>query len=45
VCLVSRDLALSVVLEVPVPLEAALDDLPELVRERIVVEEVVHAQT
>ena len=43
--LVTQDLALRIVLEVPVALESALDKLAELLGEGLVVEEVVNTQT
>lgn len=42
--LIPHDFPLGIVLEMSIPLEPPLDYLPKLLRERVVVKKVVHAQ-
>ena len=43
--LVSEDLSFRVILEVPIALEPALDDLAKLLSKDFMIEEVVHTKT
>lgn len=42
--LIPHDFPLGIVLKMPIPFEPPLDYLPELLRKRVVVEKVMHAQ-